>query len=247
MNKAEAIEKAAKLLRLATSPNQPEAERAAAKAHEIMVRYELDAEALELAGKSEQPAEPIKDFGFDPLDCGANHSTWTGRLIVIIAHAHGCQAYKKHQGGYGLIGRASDVQTVRYLYSWIRTQVERIAEADCVGCGRTYWLNFRLGMVETISRKLEEAHKAAAEAFKAETVATGNSQALVLVNNAIAKRDERLSAAIDYGKKVVGLRSGGGSRSNYNAEARSSGRGAGHRVSINASKGNLSGSQRQLN
>jgi len=62
----EAIQKAAKLLRLANSSNPHEAALAAARAQEIMDRYQIDHASITIADNGHaRPDEPIQDFKAD--------------------------------------------------------------------------------------------------------------------------------------------------------------------------------------
>jgi len=135
MTYEEALQKAVKLLRLSQSSNPNEAALAAGKAQEIIDRYNIESVALDMAsGDKPQPDEPIKDFGFDPLDAGTKKiSTWSWRLFTVISRGNGCKGYltRNKGGGIAIVGRPSDVQTVRYFYAWLKQEVERLAQRDC--------------------------------------------------------------------------------------------------------------------
>lgn len=246
MTHAEALTKAAKLLRLAQSDNPAEAALAMSKAQEIMDRFKLTGADIALDGAT--PVESVKHFAQDPLDIDGS-ARWKGQLGMVIARQNQCKLYGG-SGGYCLIGRASDVQTVRYLYGWMTREIERLAARDCAGCGRTYWNNFRLGAVETVCAKLKAAAAATvatvtAEAQASDTI-TGGGMALALVHKSLAVIAAQEKEVDDYGKKVLHLRSRCGSRSAYNSSAREAGRRAGGEINIRPSAGSLRGGSLRL-
>ena len=245
MTQAEAIEKVRKLMKLATSPVQAEAELAAAKASEIMSKYELDSAALELTS-TEKVEEEVKDFGDDPLDQGGVVQSWKGRLSMVISHLHGCQVYKS-SGRLCLIGRPSDVATVRYLYGWICRQIDIVTDGLGLGFSRNFKTNFRLGMVDTISIRMKEAAEKAKQEFMTEKVSQGSTTALMLVNNSLALRKKYLDDAIEYGKQKLHLRASHSRGARFNDAGRAAGREAGHKVQFNAVRRSLNRGQTQLN
>lgn len=238
MTHTEALEKAAKLLRLATSSNPHEAALAASRAQEIMDRFKLSADAVNGAGGEIKTDEPIADFRHDPLERASKVDRWKSWLAMEIAKGNQCKVYLA--GGLCLIGRPSDVQTVRYLFSWMAREIERLAARDCAGCGRTYWNNFRLGAVETVARRLRESAVKTVETVKAEAVAEGGESALVIVEKSAALMVKRaLDVEIWTKQKYPHMRRGSSSRSTYNGGARDAGRRAGGEVRIGGAQGAL--------
>jgi len=245
MTHAEAIEKVKKLMRLAESPVKAEAELAAAKASEIMSRYELDAAAIELSNPT-QAKEDIADFGEDPLDEMRVVASWKSRLSVVVSSLHGCQCYKRG-GSLNLIGRPSDVATVRYLYSWICRQIELVVASEGLGHSKNYKNNFRLGMVDTIAVRMRDAKKVAEQQFRQETVAACSTTALVLVENAIVLRQQHYEEAVAFGKAKLHLRTQHGYRPRHNDAGRTAGREAGQHVQFNGTRRTIQRSATQLN
>lgn len=248
MNYEEAIQKAAKLLRLATSSNPNEAALAATRAQEIMDRFKIDSIALD-SSLALKPEEAIKNFGFDPIDTGS-YATWKGRLCVTIAEMNQSICYRGHTG-LAIIGRPSDVNTIRYIYNWLVREVEALHEKNCLGCGRTYSNNYRIGVQETVCKRLkkgqQETRKAAQSEAKTEAATTEvNEMALVRVNNAIATIERRAVEVRQWQKQNVKLSSGGSSRARYDSTARELGRRDGHNVRLQPSRGNLGNGKRAL-
>lgn len=247
MTYEEALQKAVKLLRLSQSSNPNKAALAAGKAQEIIDRYNIESVALDMAsGDKPQPDEPIKDFSFDPLDAGTKKiSTWSWRLFTVISRGNGCKGYltRNNGGGIAIVGRPSDVQTVRYFYAWLKKEVERLAGRDCRDTGRTWANNYRNGVVDTIKIRLE--------AQKKETQATVTKEildalppeqrrlALVRVNNAIAKVAEREQQAGAWMKSNFRLTKGTVRYSVGVPSARAAGQKAGHEIRIKPAAGQL--------
>ena len=240
MTYEEALQKAVKLLRLSQSSNPNEAALAAGKAQEIIDRYNIESVALDMAsGDKPQPDEPIKDFGFDPLDAGTRKiSTWSWRLFVGISQSNGCKGYltRNNGGGIAIVGRPSDVQTVRYFYAWLKQEVERLAQRDCRGTGRTWANNYRNGVVDTIKIRLKAQRKETQATVTKEILdalpAEQRHLALVRVNNAIAKVAEREQQTASWMGANLKLRNTSSGSSAFDPSARAAGQKAGHEIRI---------------
>lgn len=255
MTYEEAIQKAAKLLRLAASNNPNEAALAAQRAQEIMDRFKIDSIAFESA-TTPKPDEEIKNFGFDPIDA-TPYATWKGRLCMVLAELNQAICYKG-RNGICLIGRPSDVSTVRYIYGWLAREVEQLASSNCTGCGRTYANNYRIGVVETVVRRLRESQAETRQAMRKEAQALDSigddtadnivraSMALVRVNNAIATIERRDKEVRAWQEKNYKLGRGSSSRTRFDSTARDAGRRDGHNVRLQPSRGNLGSGQRAL-
>lgn len=244
MTHSEALEKAAKLLRLATSNNPHEAALAATRAQEIMDRFKLSADAVNGVGGEIATDEPIANFGFDPLERASKVDRWKSSLAVCIARQNQCKVFL--QGGICLIGRASDVQTVRYLFAWMVREIERLAARDCKGTSRTYWNNYRLGAVETVSRRLRESAVQTVETVKLEAREAGGESALMVVERSAALMVQRAEQVEQWAKTNMRLRAGSSSRSNFHSGARNAGRKAGNEVRIGGARGSLGSGQFSL-
>jgi hypothetical protein len=252
MTHAEALDKAAKLLRLANSSNPHESALAAARAQEIMDRFKLTQDAVNGAGGDVQSDEPIRNFTEDPLDPSPTLDRWKGQLAMALAAANQCKVYKgsgrpPYGAGLCTIGRASNVQTVRYLYSWLTREIERLAAQSCAGNGRTYWNNFRLGATETVCRRLREQAAATVAACKADATAilfdgqehtheeeAATTRALALIDNNAALMVRHAAAVEDWTRSNLQLRARSGGSTRYNSDARAAGRRAGESVRMGA-------------
>jgi hypothetical protein len=238
MTRDEALKKAAKLLRLANNnENANEAALAAAQAQKILDEHELNASMLELDGQAPEPDEPIVDYGqrAAPLFEARKLATWRWRLAACLAELNGCKCYVTPS--IQIIGRPSDVEKVRYLFSYLASEVERLCDRDGKGCGTTWRNNFRVGCIDTISEKLHAARKQTFQDMR-----QNNATALVKVDQAIAKFQQKRVEVEDWTKKNLKLVShsyGGGARQDFNARA--AGRRAANEINIGGQRGALSG------
>lgn len=243
MNYQEALQKAAKLLRLKESSNPAEAALAASKAQEIIDRYQIESAALALAN-GEQIKEDIKDFGFDPLERLKRKASWKSRLASIVARHNGCKMYNNYNGP-AVVGRPSDVATVRYIYAWLRQEVDRLAERDCKGNGTSWANNYRMGIVDTISERLHQQAQATKAAVRkeaeqlAESTGLNISLALMRIDSAIAKMEARKTEADSWAKEHMDLVRGRASYSRYEPSAREAGREAGREVRFTKAKASI--------
>lgn len=245
MTREKAIETARKLLALATSDNPNEAAAAAAQAQAILDRYEITRAALEAEGTADdEPDEPIENFHRKgaPLEGGRAVAVWRQSLASVLADVSACQVYKG--GGIQIVGRGSDVEKVHYLYAYLCREVDRLADRDGKGCGRTWRNNFRLGAVETITKALRAARQAAIDELKRE--AGANSLALVKIDNAVARLDRRRAEVEAWTKANLKLRSCGRSYYRGDRDARAAGREAGREVNIGGARGALGAGRRQI-
>jgi len=243
------LAKVQKLLRLATSSNANEAALAAAKAQELIDKHQL-AEAL-LALDSAEPTkglddEPIVDFekADAPLDRQKRLDRWRCGLASVIARQNGCRIYYSGSD-IALVGRASDAETVRYLYGYLSREVERLTTEHGQGMGRTWRNNFRLGVVDTISNKLWEQRRKFESETRAEARAEG-STALMRVDRALANIDKRGETVKDWMKQNMKLYASSGSAAAYNPNARARGREAGKSISVGGSHRSLTSAAKKL-
>lgn len=203
MSHEEALRKAMACLRLAKSSNPAEAALAAAKAQDIINRYGLDVSGADFEAQDKaKDEEPIKDFDHnDPIDevPRANRG-WALRLLSVVASVNGCRCYQgvnfDGNGGKRLmvVGRPSDVQTVRYLYGYFKNETTRLRDSNTKGNSGAYKNHYCIGVVDAIVAKLREQKLRTRQEVQAEHA--GNPLALVRVNNAIAKQEQR-DAAVD--------------------------------------------------
>lgn len=256
MTRDEAIAKAAKLLRLAESANPHEAALAAARAQELLDRYELDRAVVELDAADAAPAEPIVDYGLksDPLalppgaDINVIGKTWPRRLAAVLARANGCFCYfgyaDKHRQDVHVVGRPSDVAKVRYLYTYLASEVIRLAQRDCAGSSSAWTRNYQVGVVDAIAEQLHRSADATRDQLRRE--AAGATQALVKVERAIAVVSKRRDDAEAFADAHHNFRTARGTAMTFQPGARAAGRQAGRELKISSARGALGGRPKGL-
>lgn len=246
------LDKVRKLLRLGQSSNANEAALATAKAQELIDRHKLSTAILALDDAAPTKGlddEPIQDFDQAPLDTPKRLDRWRVVLSTTIAYHNDCKVYSQGSD-LKIVGRASDAETVRYLYGWLSREVERLTTEAGNGMGRTWRNNFRLGVCETVSRKLREQREAFEKTVRAEAKAqidaAPGSLALVRVNQALARSTERKMEVVKWTKENMSLRSSSPSPSRYDSNARAAGRRAGESINISGGRRGLASGARKL-
>lgn len=193
------IAKIKALRALATSSNVHEAAAAAAQAEAMLQKYRLDEAALEGASA---PKESAREEA-EPLDWHTQFvSWWRVALGSDILKNHGCVDYITTRGArrcHVIVGRPSDVATVRYLYAWLTTEISRLCERYGKGKGRSWRNSFCVGAVAGIREAMTAA--------KSEARRTATSSALVAVD----RRDADAKAVLVRNQPSL-RRSAGGAR-----------------------------------
>jgi hypothetical protein len=231
------LDKVRKLLRLAESPNANEAALAAAKAQELIDEHNLSAALIGLDGQSSEPDEPFEFFEQKgaPLDERRYVDQWRWILADEITRLNGCKAYVSKKQ-INIVGRASDAETVRYLYAYLVSEVEQLCARDGAGCGRVWRNNYRLGVVDTVRRKLNQQRTEFRQQQR-EIAEQSSSTALMRVNTALERIDRRAIEVSELATTRLRLRSGGGYKSDSNTDAREQGRIAGESIHLNRDGG----------
>lgn len=153
MSRSKIIERIHKLLALAKSSNVNEAAVAAAHAQRLIERHRIEQAALIDAVQSEISMDE------DALDEGARMAQWKLELAMVVAEANGCRVVVLKDGRYStinLVGGGEDITIVRALYTWLTTEVQRLARTSKLR-GRDRLDAFRLGAITTIEQRLLEA------------------------------------------------------------------------------------------
>lgn len=241
MTLEEALDKVRKLLRLAESDNANEAALAAARAQSILDRYEIDKAMLELDAESIEPEEEIENFKNEPLDEATkfNLDKWRIRLAALISENNMCRAYTLTNADTKrtiLIGRKSDVQKVRYLFSYFAREVDRLCDRDGKGYGRTWRNNYRHGVIDTLNNTIKQERETSIKKLKGETTST----ALVRLTDALDHIQHKMDEVNAWTEKNIKLKNPSKTRMTQDYSARILGRMAGHEIQISNSRGALS-------
>jgi uncharacterized DUF497 family protein len=112
MEKDRIIDRIRKLLALATSPNQAEAESAAAKAQALLQQHNLELAQVEQSSK-QQSSMIQKQVDIH------SRQRWRRLLIHTIARANFCRAlFKPGQASVILVGEPHNLEVAEYLYTY---------------------------------------------------------------------------------------------------------------------------------
>lgn len=194
-------------------------------------------------------ANPVEDINTNRLqEDGQSIPRWKTNLLNSIAHAHFCDLYLTH--GYRatthvLVGRGTNVQAVKIVYSFLCDVVDSEAKAALKAYegwehGKAYSNSFRLGMVSRISTRLRDEEKKIHDEQVVLALGTrdGHDNIASPDHSIVVKNmyDEAQKEIHEYYKSVgIRLRSGTYSGSNRSNAGWNSGYAAGANVPLNAS------------
>lgn len=183
------IDKVKNLLALSKSDNVHEATAAANKANQLIDEYRLS--SMDLSEDNSEIDPLIEDA--DAIYESGRQIFWKVNLVIVLANHYGCAVYNHANYSTGrmfsrfkLIGRTSDIQIVKYMFSWLSMECQRLAEINGKGRGKVYIQSYCLGFVSGIKEQLNKSRK---EAEK-----TVNSTALVKLNNRLDEADAFMNA-----------------------------------------------------
>lgn len=238
-----------KLLALAEgNANENESASALAAAQRLMTQHSIESAMLEEPDTDDvAPDEPIVNFRAwdDALDNSTRKSvTWKVRLSVHLADHNACKVYMCGPATH-LVGRPSDVATVRYLYRYCVREVERLTREQGRGHGRTWYNNYRLGVVDGIGEKLREMKKDLLGEMREKANRSGGA-ALVRVNTAIEKHEQRRASVRRWVDTNMNLGRGRASYARHDGSARAQGKRDAANINLGGGKGLGSGPRKQL-
>ncbi len=173
---ARIAEKVRRLLALSTSSNEHEAAAAAAKAQELLHRYNLSMADVSAA---ERP-----DYGREIVDIG-NSASWRGVLLQAIAKPNGAYVVGLGAGRYAIIGQPHTIEVCRYLYEYLSREIDRLADqawsrySGYESSSRRWKTSFRFGAVSIVADRLQRQRQA--------QEAEPESRALIIRDDAAVK------------------------------------------------------------
>jgi hypothetical protein len=179
------IAKVRKLRNLATSANVHEAATAAALADKLIQEHGLAEAQLEADGQ--EPGEKAEEATDPTISWHGQVPAWQSCLASFLARHYDCAPYRTHgRDSYGkryeaqrVVGRPSDVATLRYMLAWLVAEIERLAQLEPKGMGRSYYNAYRMGAVAGVRSSMTAAKDAArTQATSAALVVFDNRQAL---------------------------------------------------------------------
>jgi hypothetical protein len=223
-------ERIRRLLALAESANINEAANAAAKASELLHKYNLQIEDIPVEG------EPIDEYGAVLVDY-EGHAMWRRSLLEAIARANNARTMYYAGSSKGkIVGREHEQEITLWTYTYLAGELSRIAKREYkltsqIIPPRTWHTSFYLGAVRVISQRLRELRRANMEE-------SAQSTALVLNRDALAVQ------AMD---KLVGRTTTVHARSNnVNASAYMKGQSVGQNIGLNRPITGSQSRQKQL-
>lgn len=214
------LDRVRKLLRLAEGTSNPnEAAAAAAAAQKIITEHNLGIVSLDEAEAVAEELDdgPIRAMFFNGYGDAANEvfrtrrPLWAGQLAGSIAKVNGCSVYwtRDHNKKWHVawVGRKADTATSVYLWRYLCRQVNEITAKQTQGRGRDYAASFRQGMVYTLGARLTAAHDEAKRGAQQQAFAHGGENAIVKINERLAKLDERKRQLDSYVEATTTLKS----------------------------------------
>lgn len=204
MTQTKIVDRIRKLLKLATSSNVEEAANAAAHAQRLMERHNIDVALLD-DGAAESRWS-VSDHPDMPIETGKRIATWKVRLCQDLAGVNGCEVYfNADDDGTSdlcLVGAREDALNVQRLYTYCTSEIDRLATCFRAALPkrakvRTALDSFRVGAVDTVHWRLQEAQEAARKAAR-KAARAQSSTALARVDTAIARLDSRAAEAQRY-------------------------------------------------
>ena len=201
---ASVIDKVQKLRRLARSENPNEAAAAAAAADRLIQEHGLAEAQLQADGK--QAAETVTEDQSPLAAWTGKTPTWQRILASGLARHYDCASYlvwiRSNTLAHKIIGRPSDLATVRYMWGWLSVEIERLAQLH-KGEGRSWLDSFRRGAVDGVLDKLYESKRAAREEVQAKVkLAAAISPDLAAPSAALVIYDRRRQEAVDAMKEL---------------------------------------------
>lgn len=159
------LERVEKLLALSTSSNPNEAALAAAKAQDLLFKYNLQVHQL-------RGAERGTEFRNMGLEIGP--ATWKKRLVGAVARTNFCRCIIINgTDDVELVGEMHNIVIVSRIYGYLVDEIERLverawrAEPRAGRSARTWKDSFRHGAVDTVARRLKEQREASVTADEA--------------------------------------------------------------------------------
>jgi hypothetical protein len=249
------VDKIRKLLRLAESADVNEAAAAAGAAQRLMEEHRIDQAMISLDDDESDGTpdeEDIRSWADEPLESSGRLPGWKSQLAVAIAGVNGCQVflgraykgddYDHPQTTLCLVGRPSDVASVRYLFAYLTKEIDRLCKLHGRGLGRTWANSFRVGAVHTVRKRLKQAQEKARLDARSKLKGKGTT-ALAKLDLALARVDKRALEAEAWMKEHLKLTSARSSRTRRDWDAYAAGKRAGGSIDLSGPTGGRRGSR----
>ncbi|MEM9136899.1 MAG: SprT-like domain-containing protein [Cyanobacteria bacterium P01_F01_bin.42] len=146
------VGKIRKLLALAESPYEHEAQAAMLKAQQLMRSHEVSDHEIDRSQEGSELDGPILRELF--VVGKRVPAYWKRSLLMVLAKFYRCQYVECSGQGIGVYGHRTYMEITRHLFNYYVAVIEQIA-AQHRGQGTVYLNNFRSGMVERLQTKLQ--------------------------------------------------------------------------------------------
>jgi hypothetical protein len=231
MDNAKILDRVKKLMALAGSPNEHEAQTAAAMAARLMLDHKIEQSMLETADDTDQPLQTTEEV----IDASKAHAKWKSWLAGALCSANSCHAMICG-GGLTVFGTHNDVATTRYMFAYLTRVINRLANAH--SGGRSGANAFRLGAVSAISERLRADRAQHEAAIKQASAASAT--ALVRVQS------DALRVKSAFEARTKGFRAGRARKSRVDASSYNAGRSAGQSINLSSGRGALGAPRTQI-
>jgi hypothetical protein len=188
------ISKIVRLRTLALSSNTHEAAAAAGVANKLILKYQIQESELD------QEATPSIIFDDpDPVYTSGRVTQWKLELLNLLTDHYGCALWNdktpeedssRASSRYRLIGRETDIQIVKLMFSWFTSEIIKLCDLECRSLGSNYRHSYCKGAIKAIKDLLEYTRK--------NIIKEASSHSVELIEN-------RQKMAIDYLFKKHGV------------------------------------------
>lgn len=165
------IERVHKLISLSRNANANEAAAAAAIANRLIDQYRLSKADLEMHAETVEPIEEDTGYIYE----SGRINPWKVYLIDVLVNHYGLTHWNDTDYTSGrkvtrikVIGRKTDITIVKYMFAWLMSECQRLADLEAKGKGHVFVGSYCMGFVQGISLQLKnsriEAQKEASTA-----------------------------------------------------------------------------------
>ena len=149
------IDRVKKLLALGTSSNVHEAAAATAAANKLIDEYRLSQADLEVDSLKESIEED-----YEYIYQSGKVTPWKMQLVHVLTSHYGvsywndCDFSGRKISRYRMVGRRSDIDIVKYMFSWLILECQRLCQLEVKGTGRVSVASYCMGFVSGIAEQL---------------------------------------------------------------------------------------------
>lgn len=243
------LDKVQKLLALSqNNPNANEAASAAARAQDLINKYNISRYAV-ASFSQETNREPIFNgwqigFYFEKLK---EEVLWKGVLATGVSRINTCRVYNvevlKEDISKALyivpIGTEFDMNSARQLYIYLRDEIERLFVRDKINDSPVWEENYKYGATHVIMERLEEKHAQSLKDVQQDLNEQFSKSGLdiIHVSNAIVTIENKQKAVDEFYDQMQGLsKKQPPATTAKNLDAYAKGRAAGREIDLNNKK-----------